>query len=178
MDDGFHPTPPIPDAEPASPPGRRSAPDDIWDRIRQDYLAGASAPEVGRRHGVSESALRHRAAREGWRRVDQPWMPPDPREPWDCGLALETRVEGNLDRIEPRDLYHLADERMAVAVLRGNAIEAMRWHRVREAMDQDAEELARWIAGEEARADVRRDELEATERLAAIDPDAGPVPVP
>lgn len=37
-----------------------------WHLIRHAYLSGASAPTVAARFGVSVSALRKRAAREGW----------------------------------------------------------------------------------------------------------------
>lgn len=37
-----------------------------WHLIRHAYLSGASAPAVAARYGVSVSALRKRAAREGW----------------------------------------------------------------------------------------------------------------
>lgn len=41
-----------------------------WHMIRHAYLSGASAPAVAARYGVSVSALRKRAAREGWTKRD------------------------------------------------------------------------------------------------------------
>lgn len=41
-----------------------------WHLIRHAYLSGASAPTVAARYGVSVSALRKRAASEGWTKRD------------------------------------------------------------------------------------------------------------
>lgn len=41
-----------------------------WHLIRHAYLSGASAPTVAARYGVSVSALRKRAAAEGWTKRD------------------------------------------------------------------------------------------------------------
>jgi hypothetical protein len=58
---------------------------------------GCRRPRSVSRHGVGRTALRTRAAREGWRRLDQPWTPPTRLDPWDEGRALEDR-----DRRRPR----------------------------------------------------------------------------
>ena len=131
-----------------APTGRRpSAPDEVWDQVREAYLAGASAPDCCRTYGVGLSALRARSARDGWRRIDQPFSPPANRlDPWDEGLALEDRVDGDLDKVEPRELSWVAWRRMTRAILRGDAAEALRWRRVRIAMDEEADELDRLIA--------------------------------
>lgn len=129
--------------------GRRCAPDEVWAQVRDDYLAGLSAPEACRRHGVGLTALRMRAANEGWRRSDQPWRPPNRLGPLDEGLELEARIDGDLDRVELRELAYVAHRRMMRAVLRGDAAEAMRWRRVRLAMDAEEAELDRLIAQEE-----------------------------
>ena len=118
-------------------------PDDVWAAVRDDYLAGMSAPEACRRHGVGLSALRLRAAREGWRRTDQPWTPRSRLDPDDEGAELEARVGGDLDQVELRDLSYVASRRMMRAVLRGDAAEALRWRRVQDAMDAEAAELDR-----------------------------------
>lgn len=54
---------------------QRSA--EVWALARADYLAGAGAPEVCERHGLSLSTFRTRARRECWRRIDLPPSPPD-----------------------------------------------------------------------------------------------------
>lgn len=148
----------LPDASHSPAPGsglgrgRWAAPDEVWTAVRDDYLSGLSAPECCRRHAVKVSALRARAAREGWRRADQVWTPPHQLDPWDEGLELEDRVHGDLDRVEPHDLVSIADRRMTRAVLRGDATAVMRWHRVREVMKAEVADLERFIDAEGASA--------------------------
>ncbi|MFC5345209.1 hypothetical protein ACETK8_12450 [Brevundimonas staleyi] len=122
------------------PHGRHSPPDDVWTRVRKDYLAGWSARDCCRRYGVGLSALRARAARDGWRRSDRPWSPPDRLDPWDEGADLELRVGGDLDKVEFVELGYIAHRRMMRAVMRGDAAEALRWRRVELTMAEvDAE---------------------------------------
>ena len=163
-----------------APTGRRpSAPDEVWDQVREAYLAGASAPDCCRTYGVGLSALRARSARDGWRRIDQPFSPPANRlDPWDEGLELEDRVDGDLDKVEPRELSWVAWRRMTRAILRGDAAEALRWRRVRIAMDEEADELDRLIAQDEA-LQVHRDDEAECQALRGDDDrgaDAGPHP--
>ena len=80
----------------------RSAPDEVWGRVREDYLSGLPGIEVCRRHGVGLTAMRNRAAREGWRRTDQPWTPRSALDPDDEGVLLEHEIDGDLDRVELR----------------------------------------------------------------------------
>ena len=148
----------MPDGAPASPAnGHRPAPDAVWAQVREDYLAGISAPECCRRHGVGLTALRKRAASEGWRRADQPWTVPVRLDPWDEGVLLEERVAGDLDQIEMQELEWIADRRMMRAVLRGDAAEALRWRRVFTFPAADAREIERLVAAEEAMDRVRRE---------------------
>jgi hypothetical protein len=93
---------------------------------------------------VGLSALRARAADEGWRRIDQPWPMPHTRlDPDDEGLALEERVNGDLDQIPLGELALVAFRRMMRAVLHGDAAEALRWRRVRLAVDAEDAHLNR-----------------------------------
>ena len=133
------------------PQGRTSPPDEVWARVQEDYLAGMSGPDCCRRHGVSLSALRNRAARQGWRRSDQAWIPPQSLDPWDEGRLLEDRICGNLDLIEWGELSGVAEGRMMRAVLRGDSAEFMRWHKVAEIIQVREAELRRWAEEEEAR---------------------------
>ena len=71
---------------------RRPAPKIVWDAVRADYLAGLPAHECCRRHGVTIAALRARAARNGWRRIDQPWVPGNVLDPGDEGARLEQQT--------------------------------------------------------------------------------------
>lgn len=161
MPDGSHPAPA--DALPAPfefPPtlqnwrgdgcGRRTAPDEVWAAAREDYLAGLSATEVCDRHGVGLSTLRRRAESEGWRRSDQPWAPRNRLDPEDEGVELEARVGGDLDRIEMRELAYVALRRMMRAVLRGDAAAALRWRKVRDAMDAEEAEVDRFFEQQDA----------------------------
>ena len=146
MADGSH----YDDTEARAGEGRHSPPDEVWTGVRDDYLAGLSAPECCRRYGVGLSALRARAAREGWRRADQPWAPRSRLDPDDEGAELEARVGGDLDRVELRELTFVAFRRMMRAVMRGDAVEALRWRRVREVMEAEEAELDRAMEQEKA----------------------------
>lgn len=137
--------------------GRRIAPDAVWAAARDDYLAGMSAPEVCDRHGLRLATLRARAAREGWRRIDQPWAPSNRLDPDDEGVALEARVGGDLDKIDLYELSDVALRRMLRAVLRGDAVGALRWRRVREVIDAEEAEMERDARQREAIWASRRD---------------------
>ncbi len=61
-------------------------PPSVWEKVRQDYLAGLGARETAEKYGVGVDALRARATRQGWARylhppaepVDPPAAPPPP----------------------------------------------------------------------------------------------------
>ena len=127
--------------------GRRSPPDDVWARVRDDYLAGLSAPSCCRRHGVGLTTLRARARAEGWRRADQLWDP-SLRDPCDEGAILEESVDGNLDALELFQLSFVAHRRMVRAILRGDGADALRWSRVQRAVDDYDREIDRELAQE------------------------------
>lgn len=163
--------------------GRRAAPDAVWAAARDDYLAGMSAPEVCLRHDVRLSTLRLRAAREGWRRLDQPWAPRNRLDPDDEGVELEARAGGDLNKIEMRELSYVAACRMMRAVLRGDAADALRWRRVRDAMEAEEAEMERLTRQDEAIWESRRgsagaEALDALDAVDAVDgvfsPPAGP----
>ncbi|WGM30810.1 hypothetical protein [Brevundimonas sp. NIBR11] len=146
--------------------GRNRVPPEVWEAVRDDYIAGLSGPDCCRRHGVTLSALRDRAARHGWRRTDQPWIPPQSLDPRDEGRLLEEKVYGNLDMIEWSDLSEVADGRMMRAVLRGDAAEFMRWHKVCEIIRLRQAEVDRWKEEDAARGFNLREaarEVEAAE---------------
>ena len=139
----------------------RSAPDAIWERVRQDYLSGLPAIEVCRRHGVGLTAMRNRAAREGWRRTDQPWTPPNPLDPHDEGVMLEDEIGGDLDQLDMRQLSFVAWRRMQRAVLRGQAAEALRWRRVRLMLDAETAEQDQGMEQEQRRWEYLHGPVEA-----------------
>lgn len=145
--------PNIPSSPPVDALGRanpRIAPDEVWEKVREDYLSGMPGSEVCRRHGVGLTALRGRAKREGWRREDQPWTPPNHLDPDDEGVALEEQVYGDLDKVQLCQLSFVAWRRMMRAVMRGEAAAALRWHRVRVMLDVEQLDLERMVAQDEA----------------------------
>jgi hypothetical protein len=131
-------------------PGRRRAPDEIWDEVKADYLAGMSAPACCRRYGVGLTALRDRASRQGWRRQDQPWIAPNALDVDDEGVILEEQVNGDLDRVDLSQLAYVAHRRMMRAVMRGQASVALRWHRVCRILEREDNEMDRLIQQDEA----------------------------
>lgn len=133
----------------AAPRARRPAPKTVWEAVRADYLAGLPAHECCRRHGVTISALRSRASRNRWRRIDQPWVPANTLSPDDEGVQLEQRSEGDLDRIDTHELIFVAHRRMLRCVLRGDAAGALRWRRVGLALEAEEAEMRRYLCQEE-----------------------------
>jgi hypothetical protein len=134
---------------PSPASGRQVAPEDVWEAVKEDYVDGLSAAQCCRRHGVGRSALYKRAAAQKWRRVDLPWTPPALLDAEDEGVALAARVDGDIDRIEFHELAFVAQARMMRAVLRGDAVAALRWRRVRLIMDAEADEMAHELARDE-----------------------------
>ena len=57
---------------------------ETWSLIRGAYLSGLSAPTFAARFGVSETALRRRARREGWTKRDFAAL----ATPWPLGRAM------------------------------------------------------------------------------------------
>src|SRR5690606_25621986 len=100
-------------------------------------LAGLPAHECCHRHGVTLPALRSRAARHRWRRIDQPWTAGNGLDPTDEGVKLEQRSEGDLDRIDIGELVFVAHRRMLRCALRGDAAGALRWRRVQTALEAE-----------------------------------------
>lgn len=130
--------------------GRQTAPDDVWEAVCADYLAGMPASACAHRHGVGVSTLRERAAREGWRRLDRGWTPPNRLDPCDEGVLLEEKVGGDLNKVAPRQLSFVAFRRLMRAVMRGDAVEALRWRRVQLVMEAVEAESERMIAQDDA----------------------------
>lgn len=122
--------PPLYDGRPIRDPyarggGYRRAPDHVWARAREDYLAGDAAETVCARHGLALSTFRQRARVGGWRREDQV----DP-EPVDLAFELEAGLP------DYGDIARHALVRMNRAVLAGRAPEAAGWMRIhRQMMD-------------------------------------------
>ncbi len=111
---------------------------ETWDAARADYLAGHTAQAVCARYDLGESSFHKRAAREGWRRADQP----DP-------APLDDDADDLPDADLP-GLVELALKRMAVAARRGRAADALRWQRFHGALE-DRMERATQAARQSAR---------------------------
>ena len=120
---------------------------ETWSLIRGAYLSGLSAPVVAARFGVSETALRRRARREGWTKRDfaarsTPWplgrsppswpsgvlaapgLPPDPDAPLtedDVVAAWTSPIQ-----IRPQDLARRTLAAAAEAVRGGRGLTALR----------------------------------------------------
>ena len=138
------------DIQTETPSGRAAHPPEVWAAAKADYLAGLSGAEVCAKHGLGLSSLRRHALDEGCRRVDQ-----TAGRDFDEDDELSARVDGNLERIEYRELAFVAHRRMMRAVLRGAAAEALRWKRVADLMDAEQDDLDRWLEQDEAWALVR-----------------------
>ncbi len=103
----------------SEPTPRRIRPDEVWDRARDDYLAGATAEAVCRRHDLGVPAFRKRARQGEWRRTDQ--SAPDPL---DDDIDLDAPPE-------PRErMLDKAWRRVSRALDDGLSTEAVRWMRV------------------------------------------------
>jgi len=99
--------------------GYRIRSDEVWDRARRDFLAGDTAASVCDRYDLRLGTFKHRAAREGWRRSDQP----DP-EPVD----LEAEAANGLpDYVQMAAHALIRSDR---ALRRGRAPEAAAWLRL------------------------------------------------
>ena len=86
--------------------GHRMRSPETWDAARQAYQAGGGAQDICDRYGLTLSAFRARARREGWRRADMP--DPDP--------ALEDELEDGSPRPCFDDMAEMAWRRAARAV--------------------------------------------------------------
>lgn len=127
------------DLSPNAAPVRtyRAYPEAVWKEARLDYAEGWSAKEVCTRYDLGLSALRTRARKEGWRRLDlaedEPLTRPDDAPPEALPLL---------------DLVDLAWRRASEAVARGKVYEARAWMRL-------TNELRAQIKAEASEADHR-----------------------
>lgn len=144
-----------PDPETACPNLPASEPDPfqpMWDRAREAYLAGDSAPVVAARLGLSERTLQRRAAREGWRRCDRAresagltdlgFDLDDPDDPFARFCAITHREAAEL-LIEPTlaALVRYAFRRSAEAAVANRQAESLGWARLFTLLQRGAERL-------------------------------------
>ncbi|WP_333590659.1 DUF2461 domain-containing protein [Brevundimonas sp.] len=111
-----------------SRPSRRASAR-VWGLVREDYLAGETAPEVCRRWGVKVATLRARASAEGWRRADFPEPDPEPvpRAPEPPQEGLDALSDGPADYAA---MARRALARFERALSRGRAADAATWLRL------------------------------------------------
>lgn len=105
---------------PDAPGGYRIRPDAVWAEARDAYLWGFTAEEVCERYDLGLSAFKARAAREKWRRADQPHDLPD-----DPGLTSEDDLVASSE-----DLAAIAWGNAARALRASRSVEAQRWLRI------------------------------------------------
>lgn len=115
--------------------GYRRAGETTWDRARRDYLAGETAEAVCDRYGLRPGTLRHRAAHEGWRRLDQADPAPlDPAPSLTPELAAELEAELAGPPPDPAEMARRALARVNLAIQAGRPIEAGRWMRLHQTL--------------------------------------------
>lgn len=140
---------------------------ETWARAREDYLAGMDAEAVCSRHDLGLSALRRRARREGWRRLDQ-----DHPAPADLSIY---------DDVQSDEQVELARLRFVRALHQGKSVEAARWRRLRLEMRREDDALDADLFPGMGRGEIRtflvaeRDQIDAEEdRLALAAPERRP----
>lgn len=118
---------------------------ETWDRVRQAYVAGESAPSVARRFDVGYANLRRWARLEGWTRkaiAERLDLKPlrggadDPRAALEALTDLDTLPE--TPSISPREALAKAVRRAAWLISEGKAAEAAPLLRAAEALDRMA----------------------------------------
>lgn len=109
---------PAPEPSPDSPAETYAVlPETVWEAARRDYLKGESSTDICRRYGLARSTFHARAAREGWRRMDQPQRTVSP--------FIE--LEGDMNDLGFFDLSEMAVMRLRQAILSGRSTEAAGW---------------------------------------------------
>lgn len=175
---------PTEDVHEIPPPRRRlprtryvSASPETWSLIRGAYLSGLSAPTVAARFGVSETAIRKRAGREGWTKRAfaagaTPWMgpardpaaapppeapqpPPPPADPAAAAEAELVEAWRQSPRFHPADVARKALSGAVAALKSGKGLEALRLARAAAEISRLDDRL------DFARADVAEQEADA-----------------
>lgn len=122
----------------------RIRPAQTWVQAREDYLAGASAETVCRRHDLGLSAFRRRARKYGWRRRDQEAGPPDVAD-----LSL-------YDDIDDMDQASTARLRFIQALNEGRAVEARRWRKLWQELQAEVDAINLRLFPGQTRFEVER----------------------
>lgn len=114
--------------------GYRIRSDDAWAAARHDYLSGDTAETVCARYDLRLGTFRARAARDGWRRLDQ--GDPEP---------VDLEAEGG--RPDYGEMARHALVRLDRAVRRGRPGEASSWMRLHEKLELMARAAAARAGG-------------------------------
>ena len=144
---------------PPAPSGRLTGDARRWAAAKAEYLAGAEAEAVCRRHDIRTAYFLRLAGEQGWRRPDPATPSPDPapaaqKEP----LVIPETPQASSGTPQPSGLTaaQMADKAWAMlsaAVVAGRLIEARGWLR----LHKDLQPLVREEAAAERRARMDRD---------------------
>lgn len=135
--------------------GYRIRSDDAWAAARHDYLSGDTAETVCARYDLRLGTFRARAARDGWRRLDQ--GDPEP---------VDLEAEGG--RPDYGEMARHALVRLDRAVRRGRPGEASSWMRLHEKLALMARAAARAGGGDAGGGGAGPDPLKTIEARAAL----------
>jgi hypothetical protein len=161
-----------------------------WELIRAAYLSGLSAPTVAARFGVSVTALRKRAAREGWTKsaharalcahasvraheAARP-SPPPPRPADDIALRVEAVVARQMVPLfeEPTVMARRAMGQAQRAIAEGRGLEATRLARAARELHRLEDDIpsARYLFDEDDERDYdgRREQMRVLVRNLAL----------
>ncbi|KQW86786.1 hypothetical protein [Brevundimonas sp. Root1279] len=157
---------------PAGAGGYNRRSDAVWEQARADYLSGYTAEAVCARYDLKIGTFKSRAAREEWRRSDQP--DPEPRA-WDEADAPESGDDAE-DIAAAALPDYAAMARAALvradrAIRGGRDLEAARWLRMHE-------RLSRLITDYNWRLTAWREEEDAAKEAEAAPPEPAPAPDP
>lgn len=134
---------------------------EVWGRIRTAYLTGLSGPAAAARFGVSVSALRKRARREGWTKAAQAaqtLLTPAGSEgaglqagaPDEAELLAAARASLRPVDFEPDTLARRALASAVVALNQGEGLKAQRLARAADEIATLAERLSYLRPGRDA----------------------------
>ena len=152
-----------------------------WELIRAAYLSGLSAPTVAARFGVSVTALRKRAAREGWTkqafaRAQGPVAAASDAAP--AADEMARRVEATVTRHmvplfeEPEEMARRALGMAARAISEGDGLRAERLARAAKAIRDLDQEIPGhryfWDDEEVGDVDGRREHMRLMVRTIAL----------
>jgi len=160
-----------------------------WELIRAAYLSGLSAPTVAARFGVSVTALRKRAAREGWTksaharalcapasvRAHEAAAPPRPSSaPDDIALRVEAVVARQMVPLfeEPTVMARRAMGQAQRAIAEGRGLDASRLARAARELHRLEDDIpsARYLFDEDDERDYdgRREQMRVLVRNLAL----------